>query len=46
MEPTTNEKADDLNLKKGLSKKDDLHPLELKYGLEPKIEPTEKWAWH
>ncbi len=23
-----------------------LHPLELKYGKEPKIEPQERWSWH
>ncbi|MHA1975613.1 MAG: hypothetical protein ACW98F_05700 [Candidatus Hodarchaeales archaeon] len=46
MEPTTDKKADDQIPKKGQHKKDGLHPLELKYGLEPKIEPTEKWSWH
>ena len=23
-----------------------IHPLELKYGKEPKIEPQETWSWH
>ena len=26
---------------------EELHPLEIKYGVEPKIENTEDlWAWH
>ena len=23
-----------------------LHPLEAKFGREPKIQPTEQWHWH
>jgi hypothetical protein len=29
-----------------ISSEEKLHPLELKYGKEPKIPPTEKWSWH
>jgi hypothetical protein len=25
---------------------DEIHPLEMKYGKEPKIEPQEHWSWH
>ena len=25
---------------------ENLHPLEAKFGQEPKIEPTEQWHWH
>ncbi len=36
-------------LEKGVQKlaqSEKLHPLELKYGKEPKIEPQDKWSWH
>ncbi|MHA2075129.1 MAG: hypothetical protein ACW97X_10960 [Candidatus Hodarchaeales archaeon] len=29
-----------------IARKDKLHPLEVKYGKEPKIEPQERWSWH
>lgn len=25
---------------------EEIHPLEMKYGKEPKIEPQEHWSWH
>ena len=36
-------------LEKGVKKSvqsEKLHPLELKYGKEPKIEPQDTWSWH
>ena len=29
-----------------IAREDELHPLEVKYGKEPKIEPQERWSWH
>ncbi|MFW9905787.1 MAG: hypothetical protein ACFFFH_15750 [Candidatus Thorarchaeota archaeon] len=33
---------------KNASSKEELHPLELKYGKEPPIEikPEDRWRWH
>lgn len=28
------------------AREDKLHPLEAKYGKEPKIVPQERWSWH
>ncbi|MHA2225497.1 MAG: hypothetical protein ACXAC8_09855 [Candidatus Hodarchaeales archaeon] len=25
---------------------ENIHPLEVKYGKEPKIDPVDRWRWH
>ncbi|MHA1940659.1 MAG: hypothetical protein ACXACP_03910 [Candidatus Hodarchaeales archaeon] len=39
-------KADKSSSYKRVASEEKLHPLELKYGKEPKIQPTEEWSWH
>ena len=46
MQASKTKKVNDAKSKETLQVKKDLHPLEAKFGLEPKIEPTEKWHWH
>jgi len=32
--------------KVNIKKMDQIHPLEQKYGVEPKIDPKDLWNWH
>ena len=46
MEVSNTKKANDEKSTKSLPIGEKLHPLEAKFGREPKIEPTEQWHWH
>ena len=46
MEASNLKKANDRRGKKQQQIIEKLHPLEVKFGLEPKIEPSEQWHWH
>ncbi len=46
MEKNTKEKAKGMDQTKLSPIREELHPLEVKFGREPKIEPTEQWHWH
>ena len=46
MEASNTKKANDDKGMKTVQTGKKLHPLEAKFGLEPKIQPTEQWHWH
>jgi hypothetical protein len=46
VEKNIKEKAQSMEHSKLPPIKEGLHPLEVKFGREPKIEPTDHWSWH
>lgn len=46
MEASNTKKANDEKNTKIAQVAEEIHPLEAKFGREPKIQPTEQWHWH
>ena len=46
MEVSNTKKANDEKSTEEVQIAEKLHPLEVKFGREPKIQPSEQWNWH
>jgi hypothetical protein len=46
VEASNTKRTNDEKAIKTLHIDEKLHPLEAKFGREPKIQPTEQWHWH